>query len=249
MVEAEVPSLDLAQRSDIDEALTRGTADPTIGMRSWIRTRAGRMAMAPTLVLIVATLVWWVGPTKRVDAFRMGHVPPRAITQAARRLAVDYNMYIPGFSAPGTRGTRVADEYDAPDAAALRVATDVLRDRYNRGQIGRAPLRWLVAGSLAQGRIDDAERFSRAGVRQFEGAAEFVTLQAISEWARGNISRARSLLERAERLRPRDRTIQFDLAVVLSMAGDDDSAAAHFRRARALATNAAAGSFVRSAPH
>lgn len=141
-----------------------------------------------------------------------------------------------------------ANQQDAPKLAPLRIAALYLAGQTTEAD--RLTQRWLAAS-----RGDLGQSFSiglaLAGVEKFAEADTFFT-QALAlapsdfnvlsnlgvvAWRRGNLQRAREMLQAAQRLQPQNVDILYDLACVDRAANRNESAVALLAQAEHLAPN------------
>ncbi len=198
------------ERAEMDRRIARALRrrDGHEGMRPWVATRTGRLAVGPSLMLVVAALVWWAGPTRRVVAQR--DLVQSTIAAAVARTAERTGMRMPGFPTADAATAGAPREIERAD---LRAALGILARRYRSGSAGVDEAAGLVAGLIAAGRATTAVDYAASVRARYPASPEACVIEAVARWALGQRERAVELLRRAERMRPGDPVIAYDLAV------------------------------------
>ncbi len=192
--------------AEIDRHIARVLARRSAhaGMRPWVASRLGRLTVGPSLMLAVATLVWWAGPTRRVVARHDDVHGP--VAAAVARTAERTGLRLPGYD------ENVATEA-TPSRAELRAAIGLLAERYRMGSADIRESAGLVAGLLEAGRVAEAVDFAVSTRARNPSSPEALVIEAVARWVAGQRDRSVELLRRAQQLRPDDPIVHYDLAV------------------------------------
>jgi hypothetical protein len=204
------------------------------GRRKWLAglTPAGRRMVAFALVAVFVAVVLWLRPMAPGFDPHSDSLAP--VTQALVSASSRQPLVIPGVESEIGPGPAPVRSGPITLSTSLDRSLTELATRFTDNSLSGAETRWLIAGYLATGQIENARAFIEDARTRRPEDRDLVVLEGILAYSDNDLRRSAELFESVLRENDRHPTALFNLAVVMQETGEQDRARELFERVERL---------------